>query len=97
MSHRDTRARFRDLEKRAQEIRNKIRKKPEKLPIFIEFAGSPKSGKTACIEIIRHFLRRNGFRVLTPAEGASKRTPFDLREDWVSLNAWSLCYAIRYG
>ena len=29
----------------------------------IEFAGTPKSGKSTSVEAIRHFFARNGFRV----------------------------------
>jgi thymidylate kinase len=63
-------------------------------PIIIEFSGSPKAGKTTAIDIVNHFFRRNGFKVWTPSEGASKRTPFDLKRDLVAFNAWSLNYAI---
>ncbi len=39
-------------------------------PFFIEFTGSPSSGKTTCITEGDKFLRRQGFRVLRPQEGA---------------------------
>ena len=66
-----------------------------RLPIIIEFAGSPKSGKTTVIEIVAHFLRRMKLDLARPAEGASLRTPDGLRDDWLAFNAWSGCYALQ--
>lgn len=65
-------------------------------PLFFEFAGSPKSGKSTIIGIAGHFFRRLGFRVLMPAEGVSLRTPLSLRDDWLAFNAWSGTYALRH-
>lgn len=39
-------------------------------PFFIEFTGSPSSGKTTTITELDKFLRRMGFRVYRPQEGA---------------------------
>lgn len=39
-------------------------------PFIIEFTGSPSSGKTTCITELDKFMRRQGFRVLRPQEGA---------------------------
>jgi len=39
-------------------------------PFFLEFTGSPASGKTTTITELDKFLRRHGFRVLRPQEGA---------------------------
>ncbi|MDO8523539.1 MAG: hypothetical protein Q7S12_04680 [bacterium] len=39
-------------------------------PFFLEFTGSPSSGKTTTITELDKFLRREGFRVLRPQEGA---------------------------
>jgi len=64
-------------------------------PVFIEFAGSPKSGKSTIIGIVSHFFKRHGFRVGQPAEGASLRTPPDLKKDLLAFNAWSACYALQ--
>ncbi|MGH8478100.1 MAG: hypothetical protein ACREXK_00615 [Gammaproteobacteria bacterium] len=63
-------------------------------PIVVEFAGSPKSGKSTNIDVISHFLKRMGFKVWAPTEGASKRTPYHLRRDLVAFNTWALNYAI---
>ncbi len=39
-------------------------------PFFVEFTGSPSAGKTTAITEMDKFLRRMGFRVLRPQEGA---------------------------
>lgn len=39
-------------------------------PFFLEFTGSPSAGKTTTITELDKFLRRQGFRVLRPQEGA---------------------------
>lgn len=39
-------------------------------PFFLEFTGSPASGKTTTITELDKFLRRQGFRVWRPQEGA---------------------------
>ena len=65
-------------------------------PVFIEFAGTPKSGKSTCIEIVSHFFRRAKFKVLAPAEGASRRTPYYLKDDWMAFNTWSASYALMH-
>lgn len=68
---------------------------PEGLrPVVFEFSGSPKSGKTTCIDIVQHFFKRQGFRTWAPGEGASQLTPYNLRRDLVAFNTWTLNYAI---
>lgn len=76
-------------------IEDELREK-RRLPIFIEFAGSPKSGKSTCIDTITHFFRRTNFNILAPTEGASKRTPYYLKHDWLSFNVWSASYALTH-
>ena len=68
----------------------------ERRPIFMEFAGTPKSGKSTCIDTINHFFRRVGYKVLAPTEGVSKRTPYYLKENLVAFNAWSAAYALTH-
>jgi hypothetical protein len=65
-------------------------------PVFVEFSGSPKSGKSSCIDIVAHFFRRTGFRVLAPTEGAAKRTPYYLKDDLFAFNIWSANYALSH-
>ncbi len=66
-----------------------------RLPLIVEFSGSPKSGKSTIINILTHLFKRLGADVAAPAEGASLRTPPGLRDDWLSFNAWSGCYALQ--
>ncbi len=67
-------------------------------PVFVEFSGTPKSGKSTCIEIVRHFFHRLEYKVLTPAEGASQRTPyyFKAKNDLIAFNTWSASYALMH-
>ena len=65
-------------------------------PLFVEFAGTPKSGKSTCIDTVNHFFRRLGYKILAPTEGASKRTPYYLKDDYVAFNAWSATYALTH-
>ena len=73
---------IKDLEKLANTIlilKNELR---QRRPIVIEFCGSPKSGKTACINSLNIFLKRNGFKTQILTERAnvcpipSKYDPF---------------------
>ena len=65
-------------------------------PLFVEFSGTPKSGKSTCIDIVAHFFRRLGYKVLAPTEGASKRTPYYLKDDLLAFNTWSASYALMH-
>lgn len=85
-----------ELIERAKDVLARIEKKPPSGPLFVEFAGTPKSGKSSCIEIVRHFFRRVGFRVLAPTEGASRRTPSYLKDNLPAFNTWSACYALTH-
>ena len=64
--------------------------------VFVEFAGTPKSGKSTCIDTVNHFFRRLDYKVLAPAEGASKRTPYYLKDNLVAFNTWSAAYALTH-
>ena len=74
------------------EIQNKVHRQP----VFVEFSGTPKSGKSTCIEIVRHFFRRLDYNVLAPAEGASRRTPYYLKDHLMAFNTWSASYALMH-
>jgi thymidylate kinase len=41
-------------------------------PFFLEFTGTPSAGKTTIIKELDKFLRRQGFKVLCPQEGAEE-------------------------
>ena len=82
------------LESRCIAVREKIRAFAS--PWFVEFAGIPRAGKSGCIDIVDHFLQRNGFSVLSPSEGASRIPEFIKdSEDLIAYNAWTATYAIR--
>ena len=87
-----------DLPERAERVLADLRKVEPWRPTFIEFAGTPKSGKSTCIEIVRHFFRRLDYKVLAPAEGASQRTPyyFKAKGDLIAFNTWSASYALMH-
>lgn len=97
-----------DLRTKAQEVLSRLAKNPPVRPTFVEFSGTPKSGKSTCIDIVSHFFRRirldegheaferARFRVLAPTEGASRRTPAFLRDDLVAFNTWSASYALTH-
>ena len=97
-------AHYPELIERAEDVLNRIHghglptEDQQELwtPFFVEFAGTPKSGKSSCIEIVRHFFRRVGFRVLAPTEGASRRTPSYLKDNLPAFNTWSGCYALTH-
>ena len=86
----------RDLDQLAEiatEVRE-ARARSEVQPVIVEFAGSPKSGKSTTIDVLTHFFKRMKFKVRAPTEGASKRTPYHLRRDLVAFNSYTLNYAI---
>jgi len=93
-----TGAQMKELKSEAQLVLSRLRADECELPlpVFFEFAGSPKSGKSTIIGIVSHFLKRVGFDVVAPAEGASLRTPVALRDDWLAFNTWSGMYALRH-
>lgn len=59
----------RDLEARVEKVRSALGFTQR--AFVIEFAGTPKSGKSTSVEAIRHFFARNGFRVRVLAERAA--------------------------
>ena len=85
-----------ELREKADKVLSNLKSNPPARPVFVEFSGTPKSGKSTCIDIVSHFFRRVGFNVLAPTEGASKRTPYYLRSDLVAFNTWSASYALTH-
>lgn len=79
------------LQKRLPSFRDAIRNSAR--PLIVEFAGLPRSGKSTCITIAKHFLRRNGMAVFSPAEGASIAPEF-LKDQLLHYNVWAACYAL---
>jgi thymidylate kinase len=58
------------LEGRADSIKEKLLQFASRA-FVIEFAGTPKSGKSTSVEAVRHFFSRHGFRVHVLIERAS--------------------------
>jgi pantothenate kinase-related protein Tda10 len=58
-----------ELEKKISLVQPRLSEK--RRPFIIEFAGTPKSGKTTTISAIHQFLKRNGVMVSTFQERAS--------------------------
>ena len=97
-----------ELQTRAQEVLADLTENPEGRTKFVEFSGTPKSGKSTCIDSVSHFFRRirldptgplaerAKFSILAPTEGASRRTPAFLRDDLVAFNTWSASYALTH-
>lgn len=83
---------IKSLEKIAQEVLKYKQEIGLRRPILIEFCGSPKSGKTSCINSLNIFLKRNGFKTVVLTERASicpieqKMHPY--------FNIWTSCSAI---
>ncbi len=57
------------LEERAKRLHSLLKYAPR--AFVVEFAGTPKSGKSTSVEAIRHFFSRYGFGVHVLAERAA--------------------------
>ena len=64
----------------------------QKRPIVIEFSGSPKAGKTSCINSLELFLKRNGFSVKVIQERASVCPVSDKQSPM--FNIWTSCMSL---
>ena len=80
------------LEKLAFSVLSLKRISIPRRPIVIEFCGSPKAGKTSCINALAMFLRRNNFKVKVLVERASV-CPINSKYDPL-FNIWTVCSAI---
>jgi len=60
-----------ELEKLAEKVLALKKESVPRRPIVIEFCGSPKAGKSTCINSLELFLRRNEFRTRLLTERAS--------------------------
>ena len=87
---------YEELRRRATQVKQRLTQRNLSRSIFVEFSGTPKSGKSTCIDILAHFFRRLDFKVLAPTEGASQRTPYYLKENWLAFNTWSASYALMH-
>ncbi len=64
----------------------------QKRPIIIEFSGSPKAGKTSCINSLELFLKRNKFSVKVIQERASICPVSDKQSPM--FNLWTSCMSL---
>jgi predicted NUDIX family phosphoesterase/predicted ATPase len=81
-----------DLQNLAAEVIELKKTSRHKKPIVIEFSGSPKSGKTSCINSLEVFLKRNGFKVEIIHELA-RECPVS-EKDNPMFNIWTSCMSI---
>lgn len=82
-----------ELEKLASTVLEIKRRSRPRRPIVIEFAGSPKAGKSSCISSLDIFLRRNNFRTKILTERASV-CPIPNKFDPM-FNVWTACAALN--
>jgi len=79
------------LEKQISQTRPRLSEK--RRPFIIEFAGTPKSGKTTTISAIYQFLKRNGVVVRTFQERASVAPLVD--KGTAFFNTWVTCATLN--
>ena len=66
--------------------------KPVRRPVVIEFAGTPKAGKTSTMETLQRFLRRNGIKVKVVTEQAAVCPLAD--KVHYTFNIWTACHTL---
>lgn len=81
-----------ELQKKAEDVRSLKQEHRQKRPIIIEFSGSPKAGKTSCINSLELFLKRNGFTVKIIQERASVCPVTDKQSPM--FNLWTVCMSL---
>lgn len=77
-----------DLQVRAEKLAQDFKQKGRK-PVVIEFAGTPKAGKTTTLSSIQSFLKRCGFKVEVAVERASICPIRDKKHS--NFNIWTAC------
>ena len=80
-----------DLEEQICGIRPRLSEK--RRPFIVEFAGTPKSGKTTTISAVHQFLKRNGVVVRTFQERASVAPLVD--KGTAFFNTWVTCATLN--
>ena len=83
---------IKELQKLAEEVRALKAEHRQKRPIVIEFSGSPKAGKTSCINSLELFLKRNDFSVQIVQERASVCPVSDKQSPM--FNLWTACMSL---
>lgn len=81
-----------ELQKLAESVLELKAERRQKHPIVIEFSGSPKAGKTSCINSLELFLKRNGFSVKIIQERASVCPVSDKQSPM--FNFWTACMSL---
>lgn len=81
-----------ELQNLAEEVLALKQEHRQKRPIVIEFSGSPKAGKTSCINSLELFLKRNGFSVSIVQERASICPVSDKQSPM--FNLWTSCMSL---
>lgn len=82
-----------ELQKLAEDVKTLKSVHRQKRPIVIEFSGSPKAGKTSCINSLEVFLKRNGFKVRIIQERASVCPVSDKQSPM--FNIWTACASLE--
>jgi predicted NUDIX family phosphoesterase/predicted ATPase len=77
-----------ELQKRAEALAEEFKLKGRK-PVVIEFAGTPKAGKTTTLGTLNAFLKRCGFKVEVVIERASVCPIRDKKHG--NFNIWTAC------
>ena len=83
---------IKELQTLAESVLNLKSEHRQKRPIVIEFSGSPKAGKTSCINSLELFLKRNGFTVQVIQERASVCPVSDKQSPM--FNLWTSCTSL---
>jgi predicted NUDIX family phosphoesterase len=84
--------RIEEVETLAKEVLKLKREAIPRRPIIIEFCGSPKAGKSSCINSLDLFLRRNNFRTKILTERASVCPVLNKFDP--SFNLWTISSAM---
>ncbi len=87
MGSQDSPEQVRNLEERVNKLLRASNEKRK--PLFIEFAGTPKSGKTTALTALQLFLKRSGVSVRVYQERASVAPLSDKGTAW--FNTWVTC------
>lgn len=82
-----------ELEKLAAEVLTLKKQHRQRRPIVLEFCGSPKAGKTSCINSLNIFLKRNGFKTYILNEQA-RFSPISDKHNPI-FNVWTCTSAIN--
>ena len=88
----DKKAKIQELEKLVQQVLDLKSSRTQRRPLFIEFCGSPKSGKSTPINSLSMFFRRNGLKIAVLTERAGI-CPIQ-NKTHPNFNIWTLCSVI---